>query len=118
MNISPYIIPGLKYHYGLPELVDKLRFIENIVATHFGETIEGIKMKSRVRRKVLCRHICFYLMRNHTNLSLKEIGQRYSYSSDHTTVIHGINTIKDLMFSDQNILKAVHLLEEKIEQRN
>ncbi|THB68394.1 MAG: chromosomal replication initiator protein DnaA [Desulfovibrio sp.] len=49
---------------------------------------EQLKSKSRRRQAVLARNTAYYLARNYTNLSLKDIGDRFNRR--HSTVLKGI----------------------------
>lgn len=59
----------------------------------FKITIQALLSKSRDRGLVRVRNICFYVIKNKLNLSLKEIGK--IFNRDHTTVIHGIKYVND-----------------------
>ncbi|MCE2504242.1 MAG: chromosomal replication initiator protein DnaA [Chlorobi bacterium] len=52
--------------------------------------------KSRKQEIVFARQIAMYLMRELTGASLKTIGNHYG-GRDHTTVMHSVNTIADLV---------------------
>jgi len=55
----------------------------------------AIKGQNRARGLVLCRHAYYYIARKNMGLKLAEIG--HFFGSDHTTVIHGINKVKDMI---------------------
>lgn len=55
-------------------------------------TYEEVISKTKVREVVLVRHILCFILRQHTSLSLKSIGQKLG-NRDHSTVIHGINRV-------------------------
>jgi hypothetical protein len=54
-----------------------------------------IRGQNRARGLVLCRHCYYYIAREKMGLKLAEIGS--VFGSDHTTVIHGINKVKDMI---------------------
>jgi hypothetical protein len=54
-----------------------------------------IKGQNRARGLVLCRHAYYYIARHNMGLKLAEIG--LFFGNDHTTVIHGINKVKDMI---------------------
>ena len=56
---------------------------------------DAIKGQNRARGLVLCRHAYYYIARKNMGLKLAEIG--LFFGSDHTTVIHGINKVKDMI---------------------
>lgn len=119
--VSPYIYPDLanqKRCAGIykPRYGEKIEYIETLVTSHFGLTIEGIKKKDRHQEKVLCRNVCYYLIHKTTPETFLNIGQRFG-GRDHTTVIHGLNTLRDLMETDPEILKTVQFLEGEMDLR-
>jgi chromosomal replication initiation ATPase DnaA len=82
---------------------------KNIIEFVTGLTYENYNVKSRRRNISFARQLFFYLVRQNSTLSLKSIGELFSYEFyfkdtnkmgrrwyDHTTVIHGIKTINDL----------------------
>jgi hypothetical protein len=56
---------------------------------------DAIRSQNRARGLVLCRHAYYYIARKNMGLKLAEIG--HFFGSDHTTVIHGINKVKDMI---------------------
>jgi chromosomal replication initiation ATPase DnaA len=77
-----------------------------------GESENAIRGNLRYRNLVLARHIYFYIARNIMGLKLVEIGQYIG--RDHTTVMHGLNRIGDMVFTKDvttlNMLDQVTLL--------
>lgn len=119
--VSPYIYPDLanqKRCAGIykPRYGEKIEYIETLVTSHFGLTVEGIKKKDRHCEVALCRQICFYLIHKSLTISLKDIGKRFG-GRHHSSVIHGLNTLRDLMDTDKNIFDTVRGLEEKMDLR-
>ena len=55
-----------------------------------------------------------YLAKQHTSRSLPEIGRRFG-KRDHTTVMHGIRRIEELMATDSQIAEDVELLRRALE---
>lgn len=77
-----------------------------------GETENAIRGNLRHRNLVLARHVYFHIARNIMGLKLTEIG---SYiGRDHTTVMHGLNRIGDMVFTKDvttlNMLDQVTML--------
>jgi chromosomal replication initiation ATPase DnaA len=56
--------------------------------------------KSRKQEVVFARHVCMHLMKKFTRLSLKEIAE-YFNSLDHSTVIHGLRRLQDLIETEE-----------------
>ncbi len=70
-------------------LVEK---ILSVVTKHFGITIEDIKSKKRTENISNARHNAIYIIRNMTNLSLKEIGN--IFGRDHATVLSSLSKVE------------------------
>jgi len=56
---------------------------------------DAIRSQNRARGLVLCRHAYYFLARQKMGLKLAEIGE--VFGADHTTVIHGVQKIKDML---------------------
>ena len=74
-------------------------------------TIEDLTGRSRQRHLVLARHICFYILRNQFNMSLKKIAK--VFHRDHASVIHGIKQM-DYMLDTPKLHKSELKLYESI----
>lgn len=72
-----------------------------------------IRLKSRKREIVQPRQIAMYLIKKHTNLSLKQIGSFFG-GFDHTTVIHSVQTVEDLIDTDMNYKILLNSAERRI----
>ena len=62
---------------------------------------DEILSPNRARGLVLCRHTYYYIARKKMGLKLLDIGSLFG--SDHTTVIHGINKISDMISINDEI---------------
>ncbi len=67
--------------------------IQSAVARFFGVKVQDLKGPRRTRQMVVPRQIAMYLARQHTGLSLPEIGKRFG-NRDHTTVLHAVRKVK------------------------
>ena len=100
MNISPYVIPGLKYKINTSKNIVFRKGkvtpeeILNIVAKNCGVTAEQIISKTRIGEVVEARHILCGIMRNNFKYGLKSIGD-FVGKRDHTTAINSIRTFKN-----------------------
>jgi hypothetical protein len=56
---------------------------------------DAIRSQNRSRGLVLCRHAYYFLARQNMGLKLAEIGE--VFGADHTTVIHGVQKVKDML---------------------
>jgi chromosomal replication initiator protein len=54
-----------------------------------------------------------YLAKQHTTNSLPEIGRKFS-NRDHTTVIHAVKKINELLKNDNDIRESVATLKKKL----
>ena len=59
-----------------------------------------MKDKTRKREIVVARQVSMYLAKEYTNMSLKSIGSHFG-GRDHSTVIHAIQSINNLMETDK-----------------
>ena len=63
----------------------------------------------RLRAYARPRQVAMYLCKQLTNRSLPEIGRRFG-ERDHTTVMHGVRQIEELMATDSQLADDVELL--------
>lgn len=90
---------------------------ENIiksVANAFGVRITELKSKKRTRNIVMPRQIAMYLIRKLTPLSLPEIGEVFG-GMDHTSVLHGIRKVENLLKTSEELAKIVKKIESEFE---
>jgi chromosomal replication initiator protein len=87
--------------------------IQKLVADHFKVPVETLNGKTRKRSIVIARQLSMYLAKNHTDRSLKTIGENFG-GRDHSTVIYSCRTVQDLMETDSFFKETVADLEKKI----
>ena len=80
--------------------------IQEMVADFFDVSISDLKSKSRKKELVYPRQIAMYFAKEMTPLALKSIGYHFG-GRDHSTVIHAIQTINDLMTQDEVVHEAI-----------
>lgn len=83
--------------------------IQEVVADHFEVTIADMKSKSRKKESVYPRQLAMFLAKEYTDLPLKSIGYHFG-GRDHSTVIHSIQSINELMGSDPDVEETVQKL--------
>lgn len=83
--------------------------IQKTVARHFGLSTEELLSKRRHRSVVRPRQVAMYLSKTHTTRSLPEIGRRFG-NRDHTTVIHAVRKVEELIGASDPIGDDVDLL--------
>ena len=64
---------------------------------------DAIRSQNRGRGLVLCRHAYYFLARQNMGLKLVDIGSLFG--ADHTTVIHGITKVRDMLSIGDEITK-------------
>ena len=88
--------------------------ISSLVSEHFEVPIEKMRGKTRKRNVVMARQLSMYLAKNYTSQPLKEIGKNFG-GRDHSTVIHSIQQVKNMMDTDHLFKDTVAELEKKVE---
>lgn len=88
--------------------------IQKATAKYFGFPENQLRAKTRKKEIAQARQICMYLCKMLTDSSLKTIGLHFG-GRDHSTVIHAINTIEDLVPKDNTIREAAEKIKNKIE---
>jgi hypothetical protein len=64
---------------------------------------DAIRSQNRARGYVLCRHAYYFIAREKMGLKLVDIGSLFG--ADHTTVIHGITKVRDMLSIGDEITK-------------
>jgi chromosomal replication initiator protein len=83
--------------------------IQKRVAAHYGVRVSEMFSARRARNIARPRQIAMYLAKNHTSLSYPEIGRQFG-GRDHTTVMHAVKTIENLMTSNAELAEDVELI--------
>ena len=83
--------------------------IQKRVAAHYGVRVSEMFSARRARNIARPRQIAMYLAKNLTSLSYPEIGRQFG-GRDHTTVMHAVKTIENLMKSDAQLSEDVELI--------
>ena len=84
--------------------------IQRMVSSHFNISKSDLVSQRRTRAIVRPRQIAMYLCKTMTPRSLPEIGKRFG-GRDHTTVIHAVQKVEQLMTEDNNFSDDVELLQ-------
>ncbi len=90
-----------------------VEFIQNLVASHFNLNIQELLSPRRSRSLARPRQIAMYLAKQHTTNSLPDIGRKFS-NRDHTTVIHAVKKIDELLKKDNEIIESLTALKKKL----
>ena len=87
--------------------------IQNIVAAYFNLGMQELLSARRSRSLARPRQIAMYLAKQHTTSSLPDIGRKFS-NRDHTTVIHAVKKIEELMKKDEEIRQSVDEIKKRL----
>lgn len=87
-----------------------------VAAEYFAVSPEEIISASRSRPLVNARQMAMYLCRELTDLSLPKIGERFG-GRDHSTVVHAMHKIKELMQEKESVYEQVRELTARIRQQ-
>ena len=72
----------------------------------------NLHLKTRKRHIVDARRMFFYLARRHTRFGLSILGGFFDL--DHATALHGINSAKDLIKTDEEFREILYNLEQLV----
>jgi chromosomal replication initiator protein len=87
--------------------------IMNQVAAYFSVSVDDLCGQSRTHVLVTSRQIAMYLCRELTDLSLPKIGQLFG-GRDHTTVMHAVRKIRQLMGERRSVFNQITELTNRI----
>jgi chromosomal replication initiator protein len=76
-----------------------------------------LKQNTRKREVVNARQISMYLAKKYTKNSLKEIGRHFG-NKDHSTVIHSIQVVDNLLEVDKKFREDLEELKKRINLSN
>ena len=82
--------------------------IQHKVAAHYNIRFGDLQSKRRERPIARPRQVAMYLAKTLTTASLPEIGRKFD--RDHTTVIHAVRTVEELMEKDKVFADDVNAL--------
>ncbi len=88
--------------------------IQRKVAEHYNVRLSDMIGPKRVRTIARPRQIAMYLAKQLTPRSLPEIGRRFG-GRDHTTIMHGVRRIEELMVEDTQMVEDLQLLRRLLE---
>lgn len=87
--------------------------IQKAVCEYFGMKAQELKTKKRTKEVANARQIAMYLAKQHTQLSLSEIGRCFG-GKDHATVIYACKQIEDRRSKDENLNKSIENINKKL----
>ena len=97
-------------------LDDRILTIESItktIASYYKLALGDIKGKSRKKEVALARHIAMFMSHKILKKTLEDIGEFFD-NRDHSTVIHGIKKIQNLIKEDHKISQQIFEIETRL----
>jgi chromosomal replication initiator protein len=91
-------------------------YIQKTVADYFKVELEAMKGKVKKREIVIPRQVAMYFCKRYTQLTLALIGENFG-GRDHSTVIHALESVEDMMKTDANFKNSVDELTKKLKMR-
>jgi chromosomal replication initiator protein len=93
----------------------RIEDIQRVVARHYNVSKQDLLSARRTRTIVRPRQVAMYLAKVLTPRSLPEIGRRFG-GRDHTTVLHAVRKIEDLIQGDKTLADEIELLKRMIDE--
>jgi chromosomal replication initiator protein len=87
--------------------------IQKIVADHYQISVDDLKARSNMRQVLVPRQVAMYLCKKLTSKSYPEIARLFG-GKHHTTVIHSVEKISQLLTTDREMETLVKRLTEAI----
>ena len=97
----------------------KAKIIEQTIRNYYEQTHPDLDFNNNSCRKkeiVEMRHFIHFFIKEYTHLNLDRI-KKFTKRKDHSSVIHSIKTLKDLCYTDRNVLNVKHHLEFTIKNK-
>ena len=89
-------LPGIPCHIRIATVIKNRDYIVRQVCNYFETDLNKLKRKTRERKIVQTRYIMFYYLYTFTGMTFNDIAQMFKPAvNDHTTVIHGVNSVRD-----------------------
>ncbi len=93
----------------------KIEEIQRIVARQYNVSRADLLSSRRTANVVRPRQVAMYLAKTLTLRSLPEIGRRFG-GRDHTTVLHAVRKIENLVSSDTALADEIELLKRQLQE--
>lgn len=91
------------------ERIITIEDIQKKIAAHYNIKLSDMSSTRRVRSVARPRQIAMYLSKTLTPKSLSDIGKKFG-KKDHTTVMHAIKKIEELLENDLELREEINLL--------
>ncbi len=93
-----------------------IEYIQKAVSEYFNVSLDDLKAKTRKKEIVIARQVAMYFSKDYTNHSLKSIGYHFG-GRDHSTVIHAVQAVNDMIDTDAKFRYAVDELKKRLKMR-
>jgi chromosomal replication initiator protein len=93
----------------------KIEDIQRIVARHYNVSRGDLLSARRTANVVRPRQVAMYLAKTLTLRSLPEIGRRFG-GRDHTTVLHAVRKIENLVGNDSMLAEEIEALKRQLQE--
>ncbi len=93
----------------------KIEDIQRIVARHYNVSRGDLLSSRRTANVVRPRQVAMYLAKTLTLRSLPEIGRRFG-GRDHTTVLHAVRKIENLVGNDSTLAEEIESLKRQLQE--
>jgi chromosomal replication initiator protein len=93
----------------------KIEDIQRIVARQYNVSRADLLSSRRTANVVRPRQVAMYLAKTLTLRSLPEIGRRFG-GRDHTTVLHAVRKIENLVSTDSALAEEIELLKRQLQE--
>lgn len=91
-----------------------IEYIQKVTADYFNFPDDMLRAKTRKKEVAQARQISMFLAKKMTDSSLKTIGLHFG-GRDHSTVIHALNTVENMIETDKKMREVVETIKNKIE---
>jgi len=112
LNIDYDLVKKILSHHESQSTIS-LEEIQKLVADHFKVKMTDLKSSTRAKPIVVPRQIAMYLIKKFLDRSLVDIGKSFG-GKDHTTVMNALGRVQHLQATDQDIMKDIEELEQRI----
>ena len=93
----------------------KIEDIQRVVARQYNVSRADLLSSRRTANVVRPRQVAMYLAKTLTLRSLPEIGRRFG-GRDHTTVLHAVRKIENLVSTDNTLAEEIELLKRQLQE--
>ena len=110
LDMTQDILKDMLRSYDKRTTIDE---IQKKVAEHFNISVKEMQSSRRARTVARPRQIAMFLAKQLTSRSLPEIGRKFD--RDHTTVMHAVRKIEELIGQDSSLAESVDSLRRSLE---